>query len=179
MANTKHAIVNTSKIRGTENCADIFSVLVYDAHGTQKIDCDNGTVVTLGGTKMLDTTIPTTNIEVYKATLPDVADRENLVMVVNPELIYDETIKHPLSDYYNKAGQVVRAFNMHRDDIFGLTAEAFTTPTAVEVGKWVTVGGTGKLVINDTKPTGSEVVLGYIEQALVYDYETFYQLRIY
>lgn len=54
-----------------------------------------------------------------------------------------------LHNWYNPQGKVVRAYVLHKHDIFEVSKEAFTTtPTASDIGKSVSaVAATGKLAI--------------------------------
>lgn len=177
---TKHGVVNTGCISGTENCTDIYSVLVYNAGGSATVDCDNGTIVSFGTTKTLDTTIDgDENTEVYKVTLNSTATTniDSLAIVASPELIYDEITYHPLEDFYNEAGKVARAFALTKRSRFALSKECFSNSGDITVGNYVVVDG-AKLKAQASTGGSSATTIGVVEKILTYTYETFYVVRV-
>jgi hypothetical protein len=174
----KHGVVNVSRASGTENSTDVYSVIVEN--GSVPIECDNGTIVNLGKYKVLSDQVGTENLEVYVATVNADAPTDNatLAIVASPELIYDECTHHALSEYYNEAGKVVRAYALTERSCFGLTAECFSNPDDLAVNRYVTLGTEGKLTVDTTEPSDAPV-FGFIESVLEYDFETYYTVRIY
>lgn len=78
------------------------------------------------------------------------AAADALLILEVPELPidYDARFTDP-KNFYNKSGDTVRAYALHKGDIFEISAEGFTTtPVATSIGKSVTANATsGKLVI--------------------------------
>lgn len=172
-----HAVLNTTLHEGTINGTAHTQVMVYDGKGT-KVDCDNGTLVYLGNYLSLDTTIYP-NYEVYKASLNTAKTSEalkNVVIVSAPELIYDESVKYTLQNYYNEAGKPVRAYYLKNNSVISLSKEGFSDPDGVHVGQDVYVVGS-KLVNSNDGYSGEGVKVGHIESEYIYDYITMYQVK--
>lgn len=115
-------------------------------------DADNGSIVTAGDYKSFDNYVEAAAPATYEAKIVDVAADGNFyVQVVEPadailvcevpviaEQNYDSRFKD-IKNFYNKAGEVVRGYVLHKFDIYELSAEAFDgTP---EAGKSVTITG--------------------------------------
>ena len=140
MANTKHAVVRTDNLGGTKNGEQLASVVFYSDDATAAID--NGNIVVLG---------EKLGREAYKATAPAAgAVAEDLYVIAEEELFYDQTVAHYLTEWVNEAGKTIRAYSLDSKGGFSVTAEAFDgTP---EIGKTVgyTAGST-KIKVEDTK----------------------------
>lgn len=137
---TKHAVAGSSKLKATV-AGHIFNIKIDE-------DLDNGTLVAKG-----DYVAP----EVYKAKdstgfagvildraangnwYVEVTEPGDALLLLSVPLIYEEytkSMQHE-SNFYNAAGDIVRAYELYEDDIFELSAEGFEgTP---EKGKAVTV----------------------------------------
>lgn len=137
---TKHAVAGSSKLKATV-AGHIFNIKIDE-------DLDNGTLVAKG-----DYVAP----EVYKAKdstgfagvildraangnwYVEVTEPGDALLLLNVPLIYEEytkSMQHE-SNFYNAADDIVRAYELYKDDIFELSAEGFEgTP---EKGKAVTV----------------------------------------
>lgn len=115
-------------------------------------DADNGSIVTAGDYKSFDNYVEDAAPAGYEAKIVDVAANGNFyVQVVEPadavlvcevvniaEQNYDSRFKD-VKNFYNKAGEVVRGYVLHKFDIYELSAEGFDgTP---EAGKSVTITG--------------------------------------
>lgn len=118
MPNTKHAVIRTDLMTGTDVAADLRSVR-YMADGATPTDIDNGCIVKLEG-------LMEGEREIYKGVTP-AADsaKKDLVVIATPEMMYDER-KKGLVNFYNEAGRACRAYILHENDIFSVTAEALT-----------------------------------------------------
>lgn len=174
-----HGVVNTARHEGTINGTAHTQVMVYDsgANAGNKVDCDNGTIVTLGNYMALDTTIEP-NYEVYKANIETSKtgeDIKNIVIVASPEMIYDETYHYGLENFYNEADKPVRAYFLKNNSMISLSKEAFSNPTDVSVGQDVYLAGEKKLTVGSSISDAYKV--GHIESAYVYDYITMYNVR--
>ena len=132
MANTKHAVVRTDNLGGTKNGEQLASVIFYSNDAPAEID--NGNIVVLG---------EKLSREAYKATAPAAgAVKEDLYVIAEEELFYDQTVAHYLTEWVNEAGKVIRAYSLDSKGGYSVTAEALDgTP---EVGKFVgyTAGST-------------------------------------
>lgn len=140
MANIKHAVVRTDNLGGTKNGEQLASVVFYK--DTNPAAIDNGNIVVLG---------EKLGREAYKATAPAAgAVAEDLYVIAEEELFYDQTVAHYLTEWVNEAGKTIRAYSLDSKGGFSVTAEAFDgTP---EIGKTVgyTAGAT-KIKVEDSK----------------------------
>ena len=115
-------------------------------------DADNGAIVSVGDYKSFDNYMEAEAPANYEGKIVDIAADGNFyVEVVEPadavlicevvviaEQNYDSRFKDP-KNFYNKAGEVVRGYVLHKHDIYELSEEGFEgTP---EVGKTVTITG--------------------------------------
>lgn len=152
-----HAVVRTDKMFGT----DVRSGLVSAKYivGTTETDIDNGNVVMLDG-------LMTGEREVYKATTPAANTAlAKIVLVASPEVMYDERLKS-IADFYNKAGDIVRGYYLHSEDIFSVTADALAGVTSsTAVGALVELQAGTKLKVVSTATSGSTQVGKIIEIA--------------
>ena len=118
MPNTKHAVIRTDLMTGTDVAADLRSFR-YLKDGSTPTEIDNGCIVKLEG--LLEG-----EREIYKGVTPAASDKKkDLVVIATPEVMYDER-KKGLVNFYNEAGRNCRGYIMHENDIFSVTAEALT-----------------------------------------------------
>ena len=84
----------------------------------------------------------------YYVEVVNDADAVLVLQVPEINIDYDPRFTNP-KNFYNKQGDIVRAYGLHKGDIFELSAEGFTTtPSAASIGKAVSANATsGKLVI--------------------------------
>lgn len=174
----KYAIVRTDGMSGTKDPTLTVSLKYYTTVDQVETptEIQNASIVVLGDKLTLDaTTTPVTvSREVYKATTPTSSSKiEDIVLVANPELFYDESRHHDLSEYINEAGEVIRGYVLHKRDNFSATAEAFQGTPAI--GSYVIVGNTTKLVISATA-TGNTVI-GKIDQIETIGKDTYYHVQ--
>ena len=117
-------------------------------------EIENGMVVKIAGT------IPGER-EVLKVVAPegseDVAD---LWIVTTPEVDADERKKN-LSDFVNKAGQIITIDKLMPNDIFSLTAEGLTGTAAAGHNVGLASAGGVKLVV-DAATSGMGTVIGTV-----------------
>lgn len=144
----KHAVAGSSKLKATV-AGHIWNILIEE-------DLDNGSIVAKG---------EYVSPEVYKAKdstgfsgvildkaangnwYVEVTDPGDALLVLTVPMIYEDytsTLKQE-SNFYNESGNIVRAYELHKGDIFELSAEGFSgTPakgSAVTVSsKKITVG---------------------------------------
>ena len=169
-----YTVVNLDRMSGTEDSSQLLSVKFFAEEDSTEVESDieNGAVVVVGAL------LPNER-EVRKATVPTGAETINqLALIANPEVIYDETVHHPLEDYINKAGEVIRAYRFHQNDNFSVTKEGFTsTPAAGDVGKYVVLGeDTTKFVLSST--TTSVTVIGVLDEIFNLGNTTYYNITV-
>lgn len=114
---TPHVVAESSRLKAT------ISGHIYDLKMTE--NTDNGTIVAIGD-----------HVEgqVFKAKTYAAGDTPYLVLT--PPLAYNG--KKAWSDekyFYNAQGEIARAYELHKDDIFTVSADAFTGSPGV--GKYV------------------------------------------
>ncbi len=123
MPNTKHAVIRTDLMTGTDVAADLRSVR-YMADGATPTNIDNGCLVLLDG-------LMEGERELYKGLTPAAdSPKKNLVVIATPEVMYDERLKG-LTNFYNMAGGNCRGYVLHENDIFSVTIDALTGTPAV------------------------------------------------
>ena len=114
---TAHVVAESSRLKAT------ISGHIYDLKMTE--DTDNGTIVGIGRF---------VKEQVFEAKTYAAGDTPYLVLT--PPLAYNG--KKAWSDekyFYNAQGEIARAYELHKDDIFTVSANAFTGSPAV--GKYV------------------------------------------
>lgn len=170
-----YAVVNLDRMSGTEDSSQLLSVKFYDSNDDEAA-IQNANIVKVGAlltrTVGLDTI---TEREVRKATTPAGSETlKELALIANPEVIYDETVRHPLEDYINEAGQVIRAYRFHQNDGFSATAEAFDGAPAK--GKYVIVN-TNKTTMK-ISATATGTVIGTIDDVYTLGGNTYYYVQV-
>jgi hypothetical protein len=114
-----HVVAESSRLKATT------AGHIYDLE--MITDTDNGSIVAVGALSDL-------GVQVFKAKA--YAAGEKPYLVLTPPLAYNG--KKVWSDekyFYNAKGEVARAYELHVDDIFTISADAFTGAPAV--GKFV------------------------------------------
>lgn len=114
-----HVVAESSRLKATT------AGHIYDLE--MIADTDNGTIVAIGALSDL-------GVQVFKAKEYAAGDKPYLVLT--PPLAYNG--KKVWSDekyFYNAKGEVARAYELHADDIYTISADAFTGTPAV--GKFV------------------------------------------
>lgn len=161
-----YTVVNLDRMSGTEDSSQLLSVRFYDEND-EVADIENGAVVVYGDL------LPNER-EIRKATTPTGSETlKEIALIANPELIYDESVRHPLGDYINKAGEAIRAYRLHQNDGFSLTAEGFDGTPAK--GKYVVLDAGTKLKVSDTA-TGT--VIGKIDDVFTLKGYTYYYVVV-
>lgn len=114
-----HVVAESSRLKATT------AGHIYDLEMIE--DTDNGSIVAVG-------TLSDLGVQVFKAKA--YATGEKPYLVLTPPFAYNG--KKVWSDekyFYNAKGEVARAYELHVDDIFTISADAFTGAPAV--GKFV------------------------------------------
>lgn len=124
----KRKVVNTDNLSGTTDGAKLLHVIVYDSKGSQQVDAENGTFVSVGG--LVDG-----EEEALKATV--IADGDStakmVALVASEEIPYDERLT--IEDFYNKAGTIARAYLLQAGDRFSIkNGKDATIGTPITVG---------------------------------------------
>lgn len=169
MANTKHGVVRTDLMTGTDVAADLRSVR-YMGSGAAATDIDNGCIVKLSG--LMDG-----EREIYKGVTPAAnTAKKDLVLIATPEMMYDER-KRALADFYNEAGHNCRAYVLHENDIFSVTAECLEAAAAIAVGNIVEAQAKVQMKVVATA-TASTTKIGEIIAIENAGAHTFYVIRV-
>lgn len=110
-----HVVAESSRLKATT------AGHIYDLEMIK--DTDNGTIVCVGDLSDL-------GVQVFKAK--NYVAGETPYLILTPPLAYNG--KKVWSDekyFYNAKGEVARAYELHKDDIFTVSANAFTGDVAV------------------------------------------------
>lgn len=147
-----HVVAESSRLKATTTGH------IYDLEMIE--DTDNGTIIAVGA-----------HVEgqVFKAKTYAVGDKPYLVLT--PPLAYNG--KKAWSDekyFYNAKGEIARAYELHKDDIFTVSADAFTG--SPEVGKYVDATYT---VTESAPATG---FVGEIIEEVIYTNSTSYRILV-
>lgn len=147
-----HVVAESSRLKATT------AGHIYDLEMIE--DTDNGTIVALGA-----------HVEgqVYKAKA--YADGEKPYFILTPPLAYNG--KKSWSDekyFFNAKGEIARAYELHVDDIFTVSEDAFTGTAAV--GKFVDA----TYAIKDAAPEAGFV--GEIIEEVNYTNSVSYRIRV-
>ena len=147
-----HGVVRTDLMTGTRVEADLRHVkyMVDGANDTSTPTAiDNGCVLKLDGLLSRG---------VWKGVAPAANTAlKDVVWVATPELLYDERVKN-LDAFFNEAGDVLRCYILHENDIFGVTADALSAAAAIAVGDVVELQAGTKLKVVKSATSGSTVV---------------------
>lgn len=149
---TPHVVAESSRLKATTGGH------IYDLEMIE--NTDNGTIVAVGA-----------HVEgqVFKAKTYAAGDAPYLVLT--PPLAYNG--KKAWSDekyFYNEKGSVARAYELHKDDIFTVSADAFTG--SPEIGKYVDATYT---VAESAPATG---FVGEIIEEVIYTNSTSYRILV-
>lgn len=147
-----HVVAESSRLKAT------ISGHIYDLKMTE--DTDNGTIVAIG--KFVEE-------QVFEAKTYAAGDTPYLILT--PPLAYNG--KKAWSDekyFYNAKGEIARAYELHKDDIFTVSADAFTG--SPEVGKYVDATYT---VAESAPATG---FVGEIIEEVTYTNSTSYRILV-
>ena len=149
---TPHVVAESSRLKATT------AGHIYDLEMIE--DTDNGTIVAVGA-----------HVEgqVFKAKA--FANGDKPYLVLTPPLAYNG--KKAWSDekyFYNAKGEVARAYELHVDDIYTISADAFTGSPAV--GKYVDAT---YAVVDSAPATG---FVGEIIEEVTYTNSTSYRILV-
>ncbi|MBO5828921.1 MAG: hypothetical protein J6R59_10795 [Paludibacteraceae bacterium] len=138
-----HAVCETTNLRATH-----YAERIWDAVSTE--DVDNGTFGYLDG-------VETEGGVIYNF-VKGTKEGAPVVMAHNPEWTEDTSrmTNQRKDKFFIPAGVVFRAYTLHNGDEMALSAEGFEgTP---EIGKYVSIGTSGKLVVADAPVEGAVMV---------------------
>lgn len=161
MAN--YTVIRTDLMSGTKQPADLVSVRVYNAAGTETIAVENGAIVELSALEDGER-----EVWIGKLATASTTDLSKCVVIATPEVFYDERKKN-LDEFVNEAGTIARGYRLNQNDIFSITKEGFVSATAPDAVGVVKLGAGGKL----EPSTGSGHALGNliaIEETTRYKY---------
>lgn len=156
-----HVVAESSRLKATG------AGHIYDLE--MIADTDNGTIVAVDNTLVANANGYNEGEQVYKAKA--YAAGEKPYLVLTPPLAYNG--KKGWSDekyFYNAKGEVARAYELHVDDIYTVSEDAFTGTPAV--GKFVDA----TYAIKDSAPESGFV--GQIMQRVDYTNSVSYRVRV-
>ena len=136
-ADDRHCVAESSNLKSSI-VGNIYDLIVRDG-SDDPIAVDNGCAVKVGE-------YTGDGLQTRYATVAD--DDEKIALVLTPAVIKDAFTKQQEQafNFYNKAGAVVKAYEVVEEDIFGVSKEFITpitpsgstTPTPIAVGDFVT-----------------------------------------
>lgn len=151
---TAHVVAESSRLKAT-TVGHIYDLEMIE-------DTDNGSIVAVGALSDL-------GVQVFKAK--EYAAGEKPYLVLTPPLAYNG--KKAWSDekyFYNAKGEVARAYELHVDDIYTVSADAFDKTPAV--GDFVNATYT----VSDT--AGSTGFVGEIIEEVIYTNSVSYRIIV-
>lgn len=170
MAITKHGVVRTDLMYGTDVRSGLVSVKYMGADGKTPTEIDNGNVLKVSA--LMDG-----EREIFVGANVAVADKINdVVLIAAPEVPYDERVRN-LDEYFNEAGKAVRGYRLHSGDIFSVTKEALAGVDAPAKGNIVELAAGTKLNVAASATSGSTVV-GKIHDIETVGRYTYYAIKV-
>lgn len=150
----EHVVAESSRLKAT------IAGHIYDLEVIE--DTDNGTIVAVGDKSDL-------GMQVFK--MKEYAEGDKPYLVLTTPLAYNG--RRGQSDekyFYNAKGEVARAYELYVDDIYTLSANAFTGAPAV--GKFVDATHT----VADS--AGASGFVGEIVEEVIYTNSVSYRVRV-
>lgn len=149
-----HVVAESSRLKATT------AGHIYDLEMIE--DTDNGSIVAVGAVSDL-------GVQVFKAKA--YAAGEKPYLVLTPPLAYNgRKVWSDEKYFYNAKGEVARAYELHADDIYTISADAFTGTPAV--GKYVDATYT---VADEAGENG---FVGEIIEEVIYTNGTSYRIMV-
>ena len=137
-----YTVFRSDRMPGTDVRSELRSCRVYDGND-EPIAVENGTIVELKGYE-------DGQREVMKAVLAtEDSDIAKCAVIGSEEVMYDERKKN-LDEFINGAGAICRAYLLHGDGEFSVTAEGFDGDAPEAAGSTVGVGTDGKIKSGST-----------------------------
>lgn len=163
MANTavKHAVVEIADLQAT-HCGHMFNFL--DAVN----DYDNGVLLAKGD-------IDPVEYEVYAAKIPTTTDE--VMLIASVPTVTDARTQAERAEcyFYNKAGIIMRAYQLVKHDRYAVSSMLFDTePT---VGQFAVVGENGKYHVVET--ANDEAFVAKVERIVTKGYGSGADKRVY
>lgn len=123
---TKHGVAESTLLKATK--------VGHHYNLVADVDVDNGSVAKIGDFVKED---------IFKAAIPAIGDKITLILTA-PKIYAEYTTRcQEESNFYNGAGEAMRAYEIQDTDRFTLSAECFDDNAAPAVGQYVAVNGTG------------------------------------
>ena len=165
-----HGVVRTDDMFNTDVRVGPVSLKYFTGDPAVATEIDNGNVVLLGD-------LIEGEYYMYSATTPAANSPKNdIVLVASVEIMYDER-KRALSEFYNAAGRVCRAYHLHTWDIFSVTKDALDGKEEPAVGDLVELKAGTKLNVVASATNGSTQI-GKIIDINVVSGMTFYAIQV-
>lgn len=143
---TKHGVAESTLLKSTK--------VGHHYNLVADVDVDNGSVAVIG---------EYTKSDLLKAVIPTLKDK--IVFILTAPKIYAEytTQCQEESNFFNAAGETMRAYEIQDTDRFTISAEAFDADANPEIGQYVGVTGTGyKLTTLGTDKPTERAFVGHI-----------------
>lgn len=169
MADTKHAVVRTDAMAGTDLRDQLISLRYMGSDGDTATAIDNGNVVKVG-----DLVDGERNIFVGSAPAKDDAVKD-LVLIASEEIDYEHNHAN-LEDFQNEAGANCRGYRLHSGSIFSVTAEGLTGTK--KVGDIVEISDGSTMLNTAATATASTTTVGKLIAVETAGRYTYYVIKI-
>lgn len=166
MAETRHGVVRTDALSGTDDRARLVSLKYMGADGATATAIDNGNVVVIDG--YIDG-----EREVFVGkdmTASDTLGSLALVAAVESGGVFYDERKKNLDEFYTEADGIVRGYLLKSGDMFSVTAEALSGTPALD--SYVAVAAGTKLAV------AADAGIGKIIAVETVGRHTYYVIRI-
>lgn len=135
MADTKHAVIRTDAMAGTDVRDQLISVKYMGSDGDTATAIDNGNIVKVGG--LVDG-----ERNIFVGSAPADGDTiKDLAVIASEEIDYEHNHAN-LEDFQNEAGATCRGYRLHSGSIFSVTAEAIEGTKTVGDSVEISAGST-------------------------------------
>lgn len=160
----KHGVFESSRMKATD-IGHLYDALVQDAQGVN-IAVDNGVAIAIGE-------FTGNGLQEVKATIAKKADK--IAVVGTPALIKDAFTSEQADAYnfYNKAGSLVKAYEVVAEDIFAVAD--YQIDGEIKVGATVVVDGEGAYEV--TTSVDGYAFVGKVHSISAGDYATMVRIQ--
>lgn len=158
---TRHSVFESSNLKAT------IVGNIYD--GICNVDVDNGQALVLKDY---------TGDGLQTRNVTKAVERDQIVVAGTVPVIKDAFTKIQAEsfNFYNKKGNVIRCYEVVKNDIFGVS-KTFITGT-VEVGKFVKVNASGAYEISDSDPSATNGFVGKVHSIQNGTYDTLVRILV-
>lgn len=152
------SILSYKPLHGVAESSDLLATVggSHLINGVADVDLDNGSFVGIGEFNEGDS---------WKVTKP--SSTGELYLVLTSPLIYEDFTKEAIEErhFFNKAGEMLRLYQLKVRDKFALSTEAFADGSEIVIGSYLTFDDY-KAGVTTTKPESGHVLKVYDRASL-------------